>query len=59
MEENRAILEYRRTLRLRVAEYEREMLIAIALRVRSQTVDWSKPGCVWKLRSPDCNASWG
>lgn len=26
MGDNRAILEYRRTLRLRVAEYEREML---------------------------------
>jgi len=31
MGDNRAILEYRRTLRLRVAEYEREMLIGYRL----------------------------
>ncbi len=31
MGDNRAILEYRRILRLRVAEYEREMLIGYRL----------------------------
>ena len=31
MEDNRAILEYRRVLRLRVAEYERDMLIGYRL----------------------------
>src|SRR5258708_28979151 len=31
MGDNRAILEYRRTLRLRLAEYEREMLIGYRL----------------------------
>lgn len=31
MEDNRAILEYRRILRVRVAEYEREMLIGYGL----------------------------
>ncbi len=31
MRDNRAILEYRRTVRLRVAEYEREILIGYRL----------------------------
>jgi len=42
MEDNRAILEYRRTLRLRVAEYEREMLIGYRL-AREVNSLWAKP----------------